>query len=49
MSAYKDAKKTFEKILILVPFDGSDVNMQSESKKYLEDLQELSKEEIGIE
>ena len=38
MDAYKEAKKIFEKILILTPFDESDINMQSESKEYLEDL-----------
>ena len=35
---YQDAKKTFEKILTLMPFDESDANMQFKSKEYLEDL-----------
>ena len=36
MSANKEAEKIFKKILTLTPFDNSDVNMQSESKVYLE-------------
>ena len=35
---YQDAKKTFKKILTLMPFDKSDANMQFEAKEYLEDL-----------
>jgi len=38
MSSYQDAEKTFKKILNLIPFDESDVNMQSESKEYLNTL-----------
>ena len=38
MSANKEAEKIFKKILTLTPFDNSDVNMQSESKVYLENI-----------
>ena len=38
MSANKEAEKIFKKIFTLTPFDNSDVNMQSESKVYLENI-----------
>ena len=38
MNSYQDAEQIFKKILTLIPFDESDVNMQSESKQYLETL-----------